>query len=130
MIPYRAEANREVELEFDRAEEGAWQRVLEGLLHKPGTPDLSKIDTQVGMLARRMQQNADVAAFHFDLIKEAADRFPSLESAQMAMVDCYRRGHGAQADATCSWSYISRALATGSARSKWWPSDSVSNHHA
>lgn len=107
-------------MKFDRAEEEAWQRDLVGWLHNPGTPDLSKIDTQVRILAVRMQENADIAAFHFDLIKEAADRFPTIESCQLAMVDCYRRGHGVQADATFAWSYLSRALATGRAEAKWW----------
>lgn len=107
-------------MEFNRSEEVVWQRDLVGLLYKSGAPDVPQIDTQVRILAGRMRQNPEAAALHFDLIKEAADRFPTIESAQMAMVDSYRRGNGVQADATFAWSYFSRALATGSAESKWW----------
>ena len=67
-----------------------------------------------------MHANAEIARYHFDIIKEIADSNLPIAKAHMVLVDCYRKGHGVDADPYLALHHLEKAISIGSNEARWW----------
>ncbi|HEX8592758.1 MAG TPA: hypothetical protein VF682_05685 [Pseudomonas sp.] len=86
-----------------------------------GSPDdVGHIEMIISGLSHRMHSNTEIARYHFDLIKEIADSNQPIAKAHMVLVDCYRKGHGVDADPYLALHYLEEAISIGSNEARWW----------
>lgn len=78
------------------------------------------IEMIISALSHRIHANAEIARYHFDLIKEIADSHLPIAKAHMILVDCYRRGHGVDADPYLALYHLEEAINIGSNEARWW----------
>lgn len=106
-------------MEFNPVEEEKQRSQLVAFWNS-GMRSVPRISKDVEILSRRMHSNPEVARFHIGLIKEIADELLQVEKAQLALVDCYRRGHGVVQNGKLAAHYLERAVASGSHLSRWF----------
>jgi len=82
--------------------------------------DIKTIEMIVGSMSHRIRSNPEAARYHFDLVKEIADGELPIASAHMILMDCYRRGHGVEADPSLALHHLEQALEIGSSEARWW----------
>lgn len=85
-----------------------------------GGATLKKIGMYVSIISHRMRPDPEVAAYHFDLIREIAHGEVGVPEAHMILMDCYRRGHGVKANQQLALYHLEQAVELGSDEARWW----------
>ena len=106
-------------LEFNEVEE-QWQRKCLTDKWHGSSEDIDNIEMSILTLSHRMRANAEIARYHFDLIKEIADSHLPIAEAHMVLMDCYRRGHGVDAAPDLALHHLEEAIKIGSNEARWW----------
>ena len=108
-------------MDFNEAEEA--RRRIDTYRVWNGDPDnLEPIAEAVRRVSSAMSANAQIARYHLGDVQsllEGEDPF-EIPEAHMVLADCYRRGHGVEANPSKALHHLQRAVALGSHNARWW----------
>lgn len=105
-------------MNYSEEEEGRQQQDVAKWWHGSDS-DVDRLNYGVGILRNRMWTSEEIARHHFAFVREIADSGLPVADAHLAIMDCYRRGHGVDRNPDRALHYLKKAMQTGS-ESAWW----------